>query len=180
MRFAVAALAFVAAGLAADPAHADVVTATPGAFELRASQTVPASPERAWNALVRIGDWWGNEHTYSGNGRNMRLEARPGGCWCERWRDGGIEHGRVLLVMNREGVRTLRIEAPLGPLQEMAVNGILTFTIAPDAAGAKIDMTYRVSGDASLALDHVGPGVNNVMMEQYGRLIRLVTSGSPG
>src|SRR6185503_12202946 len=81
------------------PAEADVVTATPGSFELRASQTVPASPERAWNALVRVGDWWNNEHTYSGNGHNMRLDLRPGGCWCERWRDGAIEHGRVLLVM---------------------------------------------------------------------------------
>ena len=180
MRFAVLALALFAADLATRPAEAEVVAATPTRFEIRASQTVSASPEQAWNRLVRIGAWWGNEHTYSGNGHNMRLDARAGGCWCERWADGAIEHGRVVLVMTRAGVRTLRIDAPLGPLQEMAVNAVLTFTITPDARGAKIDMTYHVAGDASLHLEQVGSGVNGVMMEQFGRLIRLVTSGSPG
>ena len=86
----------------------------------------------------------------------------------------------MLLVLNRDGMRMLRLDALLGPLQEMAVNAILTFTVAPDPAGAKITMTYRVSGDASLSLDHVGPGVNAVIVEQYNRLIRFVTSGSPG
>ena len=176
MRFAILALVFAALGFGASPAQADVVAATAGFFELNAQRTVSTSPERAWNALVRVGEWWNSEHTYSGNGHNMRLDLRPGGCWCERWREGAIEHGRVLLVMNHEGVRTLRVAAPLGPLQEMAVNAVLTFTIAPDPAGAKIDMTYRVSGDAGLHLDVVGPAVNSVMMEQYGRLIRLVTS----
>jgi hypothetical protein len=62
----------------------------------------------------------------------------------------------------------------------MAVNAILTFTITPVADGAKIEMTYRVSGDPALHLDQVGAGVNVVLTEQYDRLIRLVTSGSPG
>jgi len=149
-------------------------------FVLHAEQTVPAAPDRAWSALTRLGDWWNSEHTYSGNAHNLRLDPRAGGCWCEQWREGSVQHGRVLLVMNHDGVRTLRVDAPLGPLQEMAVNAVLTFTVAPDPAGAKIEMTYRVSGDASLGLDQVGPGVNAVIMEQYGRLIRLVTSGSPG
>ena len=180
MRFAVLSLAALIACATAAPAHADVVSATPSTFVLRAEQTVPASPAQAWAKLSRIGDWWNSEHTYSGNAHNLTLDLRAGGCWCERWSGGAVEHARVLLVMNRDGVRTVRLDAPLGPLQEMAVNAILTFTISPDPAGAKIAMTYRVSGDASLSLDQVGPGVNAVIMEQYGRLIRLVTSGSPG
>ena len=180
MRLAVLASTLFAASLAASPARADIVGATPSAFEVHASEIVAASPERVWNKLVRIGEWWGDEHTYSGHGRNMRLDVRPGGCWCERWAEGAVEHGRVLLAMNRDGVRTLRLDAPLGPLQALAVNAVLTFTIAPDARGAKIDMTYRVSGDASLHLEQGGRDVNGVMMEQFGRLIRLVTSPSPG
>jgi hypothetical protein len=82
--------------------------------------------------------------------------------------------------LNRDGVRTLRLNAPLGPLPKQMVNAVLTFTVAPDPEGAKIEMTYRASGDPSLSLDQVGPGVNAVIMEQYGRLIRLVTSRSPG
>jgi hypothetical protein len=180
MRFAILSLAAWISCLAAPLARADVVSATPGAFVLHAEQTVSVSPAQAWTKLVRVGDWWNSEHTYSGNSHNLSLDLRAGGCWCERWNGGAVEHARVLLVLNRDGVRTLRLNAPLGPLQEMAVNAILTFTVAPDHAGAKIRMTYRVSGDASLSLDQVGPGVNGVIMEQYGRLIRLVTSGSPG
>jgi hypothetical protein len=179
MRFAILGLAALIA-FAVAPARADVVSATPSAFVLHAEQTVSAGPAQAWAKLARVGDWWNSEHTYSRNSHNLSLDLRAGGCWCERWNGGAVEHARVLLVMNRDGVRTLRLDAPLGPLQEMAVNAILTFTVAPDPAGAKITMTYRVSGDASLSLDQVGPGVNGVIMEQYGRLIRLVTSGSPG
>jgi hypothetical protein len=110
----------------------------------------------------------------------MQVELRAGGCWCERWGDQSVEHGRVLLVLEHEGVRTLRFDAPLGPLQEMAVNAVLTFTVAPDPAGAKIHMTYRASGDPSLTLDQLAPVVDNVLLEQFGRLSRYSSTGSPG
>jgi uncharacterized protein YndB with AHSA1/START domain len=179
MRFLVLGLAMLTMAAVAPVARADVVSASPSAFVIHAQRTVSAPPDRVWNGLVQVGRWWNPEHSYSRDARSLSLDPRAGGCWCERWRGGSVEHGRVILVMNQEGVRTLRISAPLGPLQAMAVNAILTFTVTPDTAGAKIDMTYRVSGDPSLSLDQVGPGVNVVIMEQYERLIRFVTSGSP-
>jgi hypothetical protein len=110
----------------------------------------------------------------------MRLDARAGGCWCERWGDGqSVEHARVVLVMEHEGVRTLRVVGGLGPLQEMGVSGVLTFTVAPDASGAKITMTYRVSGDPDLGLDQVAPLVDMVLLEQFQRLERYTASGTP-
>lgn len=81
--------------------------------------------------------------------------------------------------MEHQGVRTLRMRADLGPLQELAVNGALTFTVAPHAEGAKITMTYRVSGDPSLNLEQMAPLVDSVLMEQFGRLGRYSASGSP-
>jgi hypothetical protein len=105
---------------------------------------------------------------------------RARGCWCERWAGGqSVEHGRVVLVMEHEGVRTLRIAAALGPLQSMGATGVLTYTVEPHPNGAKITMTYRVSGDAGLGLDQLAPIVDGVMMEQFGRLIRFSVSGSP-
>jgi hypothetical protein len=62
----------------------------------------------------------------------------------------------------------------------LAVNGALTFTVAPHANGAKITMTYRVSGDPALGLDQIAPLVDGVLMEQFGRLSRYSASGSPG
>jgi len=81
--------------------------------------------------------------------------------------------------MAHEGVRTLRIAAALGPLQSMGATSVLTYTVEPHPNGAKITMNYRVSGDASLALDQVAPIVDQVMMEQFSRLIRFSSSGSP-
>jgi len=82
-------------------------------------------------------------------------------------------------VMEHEGVRTLRAVGGLGPLQDMGVSGVLTFTIAPDASGAKITMTYRVAGDPGLALDQAAPLVDMVLLEQFQRLARYTASGSP-
>jgi hypothetical protein len=174
----VIAIAALACLFWAAPARADGARAGQTGFIVSADTTVSTTPERAWRALLRPGRWWSSEHTYSGDAGRMSLDARAGGCWCERWRGGqSVEHGRVLLVMEREGVRTLRLLGALGPLQEMGVSGVLTFTVAPDPAGAKITMTYRVAGDAGLGLEQLAPLVDMVLMEQFGRLARFTASG---
>jgi uncharacterized protein YndB with AHSA1/START domain len=179
MRFVVVLCAAALMGLSA-PARAEVAGASPSAFEIRAEAETTATPQQAWRALTRLDRWWNAQHTYSGNAGRLRLEARAGGCWCERWGNGqSVEHARVVLVMEHDGVRTLRAVGGLGPLQEMGVNGALTFTVAPHASGAKITMTYRVTGDASSGLDQVAPLVDMVLTEQFGRLIRYSGSGSP-
>jgi uncharacterized protein YndB with AHSA1/START domain len=172
--------ALIALVCIAAPARAEVASATPSAFLIQAEAEVAASPAEAWRRLVRVERWWNGDHTYSGDPRRLSLDPRAGGCWCERWGDGqSIEHMRVVLVMEHEGVRTLRAVGGLGPLQEMAVNGVLTFTVAPHASGAKITMTYRVSGDAASGLDQLAPLVDGVLLEQFGRLSRYSATGSP-
>lgn len=171
IRHLIAAIAAVAAIVGS--AGAEVVSAAPAAFVLRGEADVAAPPERAWRALTRVQDWWNPEHTYSGDARRLSLDLRAGGCWCERWGRGqSVEHMRVLLVMEREGVRTLRLAGGLGPLQEMGVSGIMTFTVAPNAQGAKISWTYRVAGEPGLNLDQIAPVVDMVLMEQVERLRR--------
>lgn len=177
MRFILAALLAL---LTASPARAEVVSAASTGFVIQAEAEVAAAPDRLWRDLTRIERWWGGEHTYSGDARRLRLEPRAGGCWCERWGDGqSVEHARVVLVMERDGVRTLRAVGGLGPLQEMGVSGVLTFTVAPHANGAKLTMIYRVAGDAGLNLNQLAPLVDMVLMEQFGRLSRYSASGSP-
>lgn len=176
-----ALIAWLFCTLSGAPAVAsDLASSSPGAFVIHAERTVAATPDHVWAGLIHIGSWWDSAHTYSGAARNLTLDVRAGGCWCERWRGNSVKHAQVLMVMERDGVRTLRLEAPLGPLQAMAVNAVLTFTISPHPGGAKIEMTYRVSGDASLGLNQVGAGVNAIIGEQFERLVRLVTSGAPG
>ncbi len=173
-------LAAIAALMAPHSASAEVASASPGAFLLRAEAVAATSPEQAWRAIREIPRWWSSAHTYSGDAGRMSLDARAGGCFCERWGRGqSVEHGRVVMVMEHEGVRTLRISGALGPLQDMGVSGVMTFVVAPDSGGAKISMSYRVAGDAGLALHELAPPVDQVLMEQFGRLIRYVGSGNP-
>ena len=180
MRSVFVLLVFASAWLIAPPVRAEVATASQGAFLIQAEREVDASPAQAWRSLISIDRWWNAAHTYSGDARRLHLDARAGGCWCERWGDGqSVEHARVVMVTEREGVRTLRAVGGLGPLQEMGATGVLTFTIAAHPGGAKIAMTYRASGDPALAFDRLAPLVDGVIMEQFDRLIRYSSVGSP-
>ena len=171
-RFLILALAVVGAAFAS-PAAAEVENASASAFTLRAQSTTSASPDQVWRSIAQIGRWWSPAHTYSGDARRLRLDARAGGCFCETWGQGqSVEHARVALVMEHEGTRTLRMIGGLGPLQDMGATGVLTFLVADDPAGAKITMTYRVSGDPGLGLDALAPVVDGVLSEQFDRLIR--------
>ncbi len=165
--------------MAPSPARAEVVSASPSAFLVRAEAVTQATPERAWRALSQIGRWWNSAHTFSGDAGNMRLNMRAGGCFCERWANGqSVEHGRVVMAMEHEGVRTFRFIGGLGPLQASGVIGVMTFVITPDQGGAKVTMSYHAAGDASLGLDALAPVVDRVLMEQFTRLIRYSDTGS--
>jgi len=179
MRF-IAAFVFALTLMSAGVAGAEIVSSSPTSFILRGEATVTATPDRAWRALTQPGRWWNSEHTYSGDARRLTLDPRAGGCWCERWGDGqSVEHMRVVAVLENDGVRTLRMAGGLGPLQAMGVSGVLTFTIAPDASGAKITIEYRVSGEPGLGLDQIAAPVDSVLMEQFGRLSRYIALGTP-
>lgn len=175
------AIAYMATALLLAPAaRAEVTEASSSAFLIQAEAEVAATPEKLWRDLTRIERWWSSAHTYSGDASRLRLDARAGGCWCERWGNGqSVEHARVVLVMEHEGVRTLRAAGGLGPLQEMGVSGVLTFNVAPHANGAKLTLTYRVTGDPSLNLSAIAPLVDRVLMEQFGRLSRYSATGTP-
>jgi uncharacterized protein YndB with AHSA1/START domain len=169
------------AALAAPTAQAEVVSATPSRFEVRASAEIVAPPDKVWRATSQIGRWWNSQHTYSGDARRMRVDARAGGCFCETWGNGqSVQHGEVALVMEHEGVRTLRILGALGPLQEMGTVGVWTITIAPHPSGATMTWTYRVSGDPSLNLNTLAPLVDGVLNEQFQRLARYAAGDPAG
>ena len=127
---------------------------------------IQASPQAAWIALVHPELWWPSDHTWSGNRANLRLEAQAGGCFCENWGESSAEHARV--VMAQPG-SLLRMRGSLGPLQDMAVTGVLTIQLkATDSGGTEATVTYRLSGDASHKLDAFVPAVDKVVGQQFG------------
>src|SRR5688572_29973490 len=112
--------------LAPAVAGAEVVDRSAAGFTARTTVTINASPERAFRALVdEIGSWWDKAHTWSGDALNLWLTANPGGCLCETLANGGgVAHAVVNHVIPGE---LLRLSGALGPLQEHAVTGTLTF-----------------------------------------------------
>src|SRR5437868_499959 len=69
-------------------------------FLVRHDLEISASPPKVYEALIgQIGLWWNPQHTYSGDSKNLSIDARPGGCFCERLpHGGGVEHLRVIYL----------------------------------------------------------------------------------
>jgi len=157
-------------------ACADTGNVTPHGFISIFRDEVKAQPADLWRAITQLPRWWSNDHTHSGQASNMSLDAQSGGCWCERWGDGNsVEHGHVVFV---QPGRALRVFASLGPLQELPVSGVLTFTIAMQETKTILRMTYRVSG-ADAGLDKLAPAVDRVIGEQFRRLKSFAETGRP-
>jgi hypothetical protein len=163
-----ALLAALAITCVTGPASAEVVDRGANGFTLKAVVDVPGSPQQAYRTLVNLGLWWDGAHTYTGDARKMSIDARPGGCWCEALPDGGgVEHGRVV---NAAPGSLLRLNAALGPLQEMGVSGSLTFQIVAKGDRSVVTMTYAVGGYTPGGFEQLAPLVDSVMTQQVDRL----------
>ncbi|RYD15981.1 MAG: hypothetical protein EOP90_04040 [Lysobacteraceae bacterium] len=171
--FARVAFAVCASG----SAQAEVKQASADGFVLQMSAAVQARSDAIWAALVQPAHWWSSEHTWSGKAANLRLDANAGGCWCERWAEGSAEHGRVIMAVPGT---MLRLEAALGPLQELALKGVLTYRIGDaDGDSHRLELEYRVNGASTSGLDAFAPNVDGVLALQFARLQRYIESGDP-
>jgi uncharacterized protein YndB with AHSA1/START domain len=155
----------------AAPAAGDVVDSSASGFTVKTSLQVSAPADRVYRALIDVGAWWGSDHTYSGDAKNMSIAPVPGGCFCEKLPNGGgVEHGRVVNVVPGG---LLRLIGALGPLQELGVTGSMTWQIAGaqgSARGSTVTMTYVVGGYAPGGLEKLAPLVDQVLAQQVQHL----------
>ena len=92
-------------------------------------------------------------------------------------KDGSVAHMTVVFV-ERDSV--LRMIGGLGPLQAMAVNGSMTFTLAQTDNGAtRLEYEYAVGGYSPEGLEGIAEPVDGVQLEQLRRLQRFVETGNP-
>ncbi len=161
--------------LAASSTGAAAVAETrEGYFKTESVVLVDLPPAAAWRGLIRVPAWWDPEHTWSGAARNLSLDPRAGGCFCEKLSEGGsVDHARVIFA---QPGKLLRMDGALGPLQEMPVTGVLTYTLAPDGPGTRITMTYAVAGAMSLDAAKLAPLVDQVLAGQLERLRNYLNS----
>jgi hypothetical protein len=159
-RAAGAVTALVLALASAAPAHGEIVASAPDAFTSKHEVVVPLAPAAAYARLLRIADWWDSAHTYSRDAANLTLDAKPGGCWCEKLPDGGfVEHMHVLFAWPG---KMLRLSGALGPLQEIGAGGVMTFALQAEGTGTKVTLTYAVRGAAG-TLEKLAVPVDTVL-----------------
>lgn len=148
-------------------AHADIITSGPDHYHLKKSAHSDMPADAMWKRLITPSQWW--HHSFSGNSDNFTLDAKAGGMWLETWDGGSVEHGRVIYV--KEGEH-LRLNAPFGPLQDMAVTVIWNITLTPHAdGGTMVTFEERATGSSASALDKMALAIDRVKTEGLMRLV---------
>jgi len=158
------------------PARAEVVESSPNGFALQRTVHIAAAPDRVYAALIQPAKWWNSEHTFSGSAANLSLDARAGGCFCETWSGGSVQH---LVVVDAVSGKTLRLRGALGPFQGQGMDGALTFTIKPAGDGADLTMDNIVGGFMKGGVSKWPPLADSMLAEQMIRLKRYTETGSP-
>jgi hypothetical protein len=158
-------------------AHADVLESAAHGFVVKSTVMVATAPDAAYRAFAEVGRWWDAEHTYSGDSKNLSLDPKPGGCFCEAMPDGGgIAH---LVVVYTSPGKAIRMTGALGPLQEAGIAGSLTMEFAAAGDSTRIDLTYGAGGFHRGGLDQLAPIVDSVLHGQLLRLKSYVDAGPP-
>jgi uncharacterized protein YndB with AHSA1/START domain len=169
---------FIALLLSAGVVQAEVTDKAATGFTSVHHLTIKAPPSEVYGALTdRIGQWWDAAHSYSGAAANFSMDARAGGCFCERLPGGGsVEHMRVVFA---DPGRMLRLNGGLGPLQSIGVAGAMSFTLSETGQGTRLDYRYVVGGHYEDGLDTLAEPVDRVQLGQLQRLKRYVETGTP-
>lgn len=152
--------------------------ASSSGFSLKHEVVISAPPSEVYRSLVQqVGEWWNPQHTYSGDSKNLSIDARPGGCFCETLPNGGgVEHLRVVYLVPGE---MLRLSGGLGPLQASGVVGSVTWKLTQAGSSTTVEVTYVVGGFMEGGFERIAPAVNGVIGEQLRRLKLFVETGEP-
>ena len=161
---------------AAGAALAETSAVSPSGFLVTHHHEVHATPQQVYEAIGRIGRWWNDEHSYSGHASNMSLNLVAGGCFCEAWEQNSVQHAQVIQAWHGSLVR---LQGALGPLQRLAVNGILTFAINKSGDKTLLTVTYNVAGNADAGLDKLAAPVDSVIGDAADRLVAYLESARP-
>ena len=171
---------FTAAAILLCPgwAFAEVADSSANGFTVKTSITIQASPAEVYRRLIHnVGDWWNAQHTFSGDARNLTIEEKPQGCFCETLPgQGAVRHMEVLRFAPG---KALVLSGALGPLQSLAATGSMTIQLSPGDAGTKMDVTYAVAGYLTAGMNSWAAPVDSVITEQFTRLKNYLEHGSP-
>jgi hypothetical protein len=159
------------AALFAAQARAAVTDVAANGFEIEHTIHIASAPGAVYDTLIQPSRWWSSDHTYSGSAANLTLEAKAGGCWCEKLESGGVAHMTVALAMPG---KSLILHGGLGPLIDQAMDGAMKWSLKPAGAETDVTVTYRVSGYMKGGFGPMPKAVDGVLGEQVARLKKAI------
>jgi uncharacterized protein YndB with AHSA1/START domain len=158
-------------------ACAEVADSSTNGFTVKTSVTIQASPAEVYRRLIHnVGDWWSPQHTFSGDARNLTIDEKPMGCFCETLPgQGAVRHMEVVRFVQG---KALVLSGALGPLQSLAA-ATMTIQLSPGDTGTTVGVTYAVAGYLPEGLNTWAAPVDSVITEQFTRLKNYVEHGTP-
>ena len=173
-----AVLAVFIFALAPSWATAAVADASANGFTVKVTLRVQAPPDDVYRRIIRnVGDWWNPSHTFSGSSRNLIIEERAMGCFCEKLPNHGVvRHMEVLYFAPGE---RLKLSGALGPLQSMAAAGTMDIQLSASEGATKLEVTYAVTGYLPAGMNTWAAPVDSVITEQFTRLKNYAERGDP-
>jgi len=152
----------------ANSAQSEVVQQDADGFQIKIETRVQASAHDAYRQFLRVDEWWVADHTWFGDAKALRIEAKAGGCFCEQKGDRQVLH---MLVSYVDPGKEIRLIGGLGPLQMMGVQGGMRWQFVDDKnGGSKIIQTYTVTGSSMQKLDQLAAIVDKVQTQQQQSL----------
>src|SRR6185369_9544199 len=103
-------------------ANGEVADSAANGFTIKVAMNIKAAPADVYKKLVHdVGEWWNPAHTFSGSAKNLSIEDKPMGCFCEKFPNGGgVRHLEVVYAAPGKG---LVMTGGLGPMQSIAASG---------------------------------------------------------
>ncbi len=164
------------AALLVTGAHCEVVDQQANGFSLQQSLTIDAPPDKVYAALIDPSKWWDPAHTFSGDARNMTLDARAGGCWCETLKNGGsVLH---MTVVYADPGKLLRLHGGLGPFQSTGMEGTMNIVLQPKGSATNLAMVYNLGGYIWGGYQALPKTADGVLGLQFYRLKQLIETDS--
>jgi uncharacterized protein YndB with AHSA1/START domain len=159
------------------PAVATVVDLGPNGFTVQFTAHIAAPADKVYSQLILPAHWWNSDHTFSGDAVDLTLDAKAGGCWCEKLANGGsVVHLSVVYV---DPGKLLRLRGALGPFQSYGVEGAMTWALKTLGDGTDLSLTYALGGYYKSGFKQWSKAVDGVLTDQVARLKRLIETGSP-
>jgi uncharacterized protein YndB with AHSA1/START domain len=159
-------------------AAAKVLDSSPAGFTVENSVIVPVDAKAAWKALVHDVDrWWPKDHSWFGKDGRFSIDARAGGCFCEK---AGARQAQHMTLSFVDPGTTLRMTGGLGPLQGLGLDGVMDWTFAPAEGGTRITLRYVAGGYTTTDLVKFAAVVDHVQGLQLGGLADFLSKGKSG